>query len=508
MWANRATPFILITLAAGPAMADEPLSAIDWLSQSVATPATLPRPEPPVTRTAAPAPITVAPLAGPNPDHLGLVSAERAGLPRGLWGATPSPDLARLLRAQRPDTLPAMQALLTSVLIAELAPPADGDAQGALFLARIDKLLDLGALEPALSMLELQTKPRAEPFRRFFDVSLLLGEEDRACRVMRQTPQIAPTFPAQIFCLARSGDWSAAALSMRTGQTLGTIEPDMADLLARFLDPDLYEGEDDLPMPSRPSPLTFRMMEAIGQPIQTQGLPLAFAQSDLRSNSGWKARIEAGERLARTGAIQPNQLLGLYSEQQAAASGGVWERVKAVQALEAALDAGDGAALAENLPAAWELMRKVGLEVPFADLFGARLAAMGLTDGAGDLAFRIGLLSPDYERVALGRPGASGDEPLLIAVARGLAPAVQASDPMADAVGAAFTDDSLTDDMARLLQDGKQGEALLDAITMVGQGASGDPRDVTLGLSLLRRLGFEGPARRAGLQLLLLGQRG
>ena len=63
--------------------------------------------------------------------------------------------------------------------------------------------------------------PEPEPFRRWFDIALLIGREDRACDIMLETPQIAPTFPARIFCLARSGDWNAAALSLRTGETLG-----------------------------------------------------------------------------------------------------------------------------------------------------------------------------------------------------------------------------------------------------------------------------------------------
>jgi hypothetical protein len=499
-----------------PALAEAPLSAIDWLSQSVATPATLPRSmpgprpdEPPVTGSAAPNKITITPLTGPSLDSLGLVSATRAGLPRDLWGATPSSDLARLLRAERPETLPAMRALLYSLLIAELDPPVDSDPQGALFLARVDKLLDLGALDPAQSLLELVNKPGPEPFRRWFDVSLLIGEEDRACEVMRATPEIAPTFPARIFCLARGGDWNAAALSLRTGQALATIDPPTGDLLARFLDPDLFEGDPPLPMPARPSPLVLRMMEAIGQPMPTVTLPVAFAQADLRSNAGWKARIEAGERLARTGAIPPNRLLGLYTEQQAAASGGVWDRVIAIQALEAALDAGDREALAEALPAVWAQMEAQELEVPFADLFGARLAALALPGKAGTLAFRIGLLSEAYEKVALGHKPADSTEAFLAGVARGEGGQGTPPDQMGVAIAAAFDPAAKPGaTFAQLLAGKRLGEALLKAIDKVTLGVSGDLRDVTEGLVFLRHVGLESAARRAALELLLLERRG
>ena len=381
---------------AGAARAEEPLSAIDWLSRSVAEPPVAVAPLPGGTDPGAGA-ITVAPIAGTNIDAVGLLPPGAAGLPPELWGTTPTADLARHIRAERIDTLPAIQGLLYGLLLAELQPPADSDGSGTLFLARIDKLLDLGALDAALALLERTAPPRPEPFRRWFDIALLLGEEDRACALMRDNPQIAPTFPARIFCLARGGDWTAAALSLSTGAALGRIEPAMTELLTRFLDPDLAEAAEPLPPPARPSPLVLRLMEAIGQPLPTATLPVAFANADLRSNTGWKARIEAGERLARMGAIPANRLLGLYTEQRPAASGGVWDRVAAIQRLDTALTARDPVAVAAALPEAWGQMQAMELEVPFATIYGPALARMPLKGSAGALAFRVALLSEDFE---------------------------------------------------------------------------------------------------------------
>ena len=90
MWANR---FLILsvaaTLGAGAVRADAPLSAIDWLSQSVATPAPSGQalPSLPPTRPALkpqawqPGTISVAPIGAAGPDTLGLVPPERSGLP-------------------------------------------------------------------------------------------------------------------------------------------------------------------------------------------------------------------------------------------------------------------------------------------------------------------------------------------------------------------------------------------------------------------------------------------
>lgn len=507
----------LIVLFAFPAAAEDappPLSAIDWLSRSVATPAAMPKAgaslnEPPVTSNPMPGAITTRPLDTKTLDTIGLLPSHSTGLPRGLWGATPDADLVRMIQAERAEALPAVQSLLYTLLLAELDPPEDASGSGALFLARIDKLLDLGALDPALSMLEQVNPPSAEPFRRWFDIALLTGQEDRACTVMRDTPQVAPTFPARVFCLARGGDWNAAALSLRTGETLGYIEPDMARLLEHFLDPDLFEGEADLPPPARPSPLVLRLMEAIGQPMSTSTLPVAFAQADLRSNAGWKTRLEAAERLARTGAIQANQLFGLYTENAPSASGGIWARVSAVQDLDAALNSGDPAKIATALSAAWFEMTAVELEVPFASFFADRLAKAGLTGPAGTIAFRAALLSDGYEKAARTHVPATGEEAFLAGIALGKPAGLTPGDQMGVAIKSAFQPDAaLGEGYVRLKSDDRLGEGILKAIDDITEGARGDLRDVTGGLRFLREIGLETVARRAALELLLLERRG
>jgi hypothetical protein len=512
--AGLCLPLIVVLANAAAAEDAPPLSAIDWLSRSVATPAALPkadptRNEPPVTTNPMPGQITARSLNAQTLDTIGVLPTRTTGLPRGLWGATPEAELARLIQTERAEALPAVQSLLYTLLLAELDPPDDASGDGLLFLARIDKLLDLGALDPALSMLERVDPPSAEPFRRWFDIALLTGQEDRACTVMRDTPQVAPTFPARVFCLARGGDWNAAALSLRTGETLGYIEPDMARLLEHFLDPDLFEGEQDMPPPSRPSPLVLRLMEAIGQPMSTATLPLAFAQADLSSNAGWKTRLDAAERLARTGAIQANQLFGLYTESAPSASGGIWERVGVVQDLDKALDEGDPAKIATALSAAWFEMTAVELEVPFASFFADRLTKAGLTGPAGTIAFRAALLSDGYEKAARAHSPATGEEAFLAGIAIGKPEGQTPGDQMGVAIMTAFLPDTaLGEDYARLKADDRLGEGMLKAIDDITEGARGDLRDVTGGLRFLREVGLETTARRAALELLLLERRG
>ncbi len=513
---------LLVALGSGAAWAqgapeaqDAPMSAIDWLSNSVTTPADPaalrpdPAPdEPGVSDGAAVGQVSVTPLGRPVPDAVGILPASVTGLPNDLWGPARPADVARRFRAEPIDMLPALEDLLYTLLLAELSPPEAPDASGYdVFLARVDKLLELGALEQADALLARAGPENPDIFRRWFDVSLLLGTENQLCDVMRATPELSPTFTARVFCLARGGDWNAAVLTLGTGRALGFISPEDDALLARFLDPELFEGAPPLAPPSRPSPLIFRMFEAIGQPLPTTTLPLAFAQADLRANIGWKARIEAGERLARTGAVPPNQLLGLYTERRAAASGGVWERVAAVQALDQALKQNAPAAIAAALPPMWQQMQAVGLEVPMARIYGPALSRLELPPEAARIALIMGLLSDEYEAVAA-EAGPVEGLAVPLGVARGVTEGLSAKAGPAQAVLRGFAANAAPARLASLVESGRLGEAILRGLDLFTSGANGNLDEVTDALALFRTLGLEDTARRAALEYLLLERRG
>jgi hypothetical protein len=498
--------------------ADGPLSAIDWLSQSVTTPAgaavgtstpTTRRDEAPVTRGGGlPQSVATSTLGAPSADGVGLLGPAVTGLPRDLWGLGLESEIAARITAERADHLPALQALMMTVLLAEATPPVDQGGKGMLALARIDKLLAMGALDQAAAMLDLLGAADPQMFRRAFDVALLTGNEDKGCLMMRASPNLAPTFPARIFCLARSGDWNAAALTLRTAQALGYVTPEDDALLSRFLDPDLYEGDSLPALPATMTPLSWRMFEAIGEPQPTPPLPLAFAHADLRDAAGWKAQIEAAERLTRVGAIPPNTLLGLYTERLPAASGGVWDRVDAFQRFDTALRAGDPGAVAQSLSPVWDAMTAAELEVPFAILFADALARLPLTGAAGHTAFQVGLLSPGYEAIALARQPQSPREAFLIGLATGNLAGAVPQDSLGRAIAQAFVRPTLSPEFATLMDQRRLGEAVLLAIDRIGRGVQGDLSGVTDGLGFLHRVGLEDAARRTALELMLLERRG
>jgi hypothetical protein len=494
-----------------------PLSAIDWLSQSIAAPAgqtsggiAIAIDEPPVTGQggALPQPVATTALDGPAPDGVGLIQPKVSGFPQDLWGAGLTLEIAARLVAHPDDDLPALRQLFLTILLAEADPPVDAAGKGELLKVRIDKLLALGALEQASALIDAAGPSTPELFRRAFDVALLTGAEDRACEKMAAAPDLAPTVPARIFCLARSGDWDTAALTLHSAEALGEISADQAALLARFLDPDLFEGDPVPPAPDPVTPLDWVMFDAIGEPLATDSLPIAFSYAEISPRAGWKAQIEAAERLTRGGTIPPNVILGLYTERAPAASGGVWDRAAAFQKFESALASGDKTRVTASLPEVWARMQEAELEVPFAFLFGQKLIDLPLEGEAAAIALRVALLSPYLDAAARRMQPADAQEAFLVALAKGELAAVVPPDSMARAIAAAYRAPALPAEGEALLEGNRTGEAILLAIDSIGRGVQGDLRGVTEGLSLLRAAGLTSIARRTALELMILERRG
>ena len=488
-----------------------PLSAIDWLNESVDIPVQTGWPVSP--EGAGPLPeITMRPLDRPRPEAVGLFPASRAGLSAALWGNSTATDLAALIDALPDDTLPALRDLHLRLLLAEFLPPREEDGASdpsPLLRARMEKLFDIGALDQAGALLDAlePTDPALRLMR--FEIALLLGQEAAACAdVLTPAPASLPE-SAVIFCLARAGDWPAAEARLTRASIEGTLPPSEVALLVRFLD---IEDDTHEPAPppdpatlSRLSALDWAILEAVGDYVPSYHLPVAFAHADLRGTIGWRGQIEAAERLVRAGALPANRLLGLYTERTAAASGGIWERVRAVQALDAALAGGDAGAIGAALLRAWPQFLSGELEVPFALLYAPMLEPQRLSGAAAEAAFAIGMLSPDYETLALATEAPTGRQAALVAVARGLPP--PGNGALESALSEAFADPPpLSPAAAALLADDRAGEAALQALVALGNPV--DLRSLSESLGVLRAIGLEDTARRTALQLLLLERRG
>ena len=175
-----------------------------------------------------------------------------------------------------------------------------------------------------------------------------------------------------------------------------------------------------------------------------------------------------------------------------------------MQRLDLALGRHDAHAVARALPAAWAQVRAARLEAPFARLFAPRLTKLPLTGRAGAMAYQIGLLSPDYESVAKAAQGDLAAD-FLTGLALGEPNPAKARTAAEEAIAAAFASDApVPPGLTEAMQQGRLGEAILEAMRDYERAAAGELKWLAPALAAFRAVGLEDTARRAALQLMLL----
>ncbi len=480
----------------------QPLSAIDWFRQNLNEKVES-APEEETQQGVETTEIAVSILAPATPDSVGLISSAVSGFAPTIWTHSNSEDLGSVLSDLSVPRVPALSILLTRLMLTEAEGPQG--PSGDFLKARVDMLRRLGDVEPALALLE-RADPEAdsELFNQWADLKLLHGEDRELCDRLASKPDLTPGYDYMVYCLSRSGDWPTAATTLLAAEVLGELEPEMVLLLTRYLDPELFEGSAvEFRPDGRITPLQFRLMEGVGEPWPTSTLPLAYAHSDLRGFVGWRAQITAAERLARTGAVSENHLLGIYTANQPSASGGVWDRVASVQTLETSIDQDDVEGMELALEVAWSTFDDVGLRFVLANLYGDQLVNVAWSSQEmSALAHEAALLSRSYEGIADQHWPTNHRQAFLDALAIGNIAGTTYEGVLPDAIRKGFAS-SPSKKYTDLLVRDADGQALLEAISAVSAGRDSFPSDIADAIAVFRVLGLSDAARQFSLQLML-----
>ena len=496
-----------------PTWAETPLSAIDWLNQLRSkSENTLKQQdnsgrEPPNSPNVDLPNIEVSNLSEIRVDAVGLLPPSVTGLPLTIWRDSTTADLNRLLDDMTISSNPAIQSLLFRLLLAEGYAPYDSDDSFSFFLSRINKLVEYGAVEPALALLKRAAPLPAQLVPSLFELSMLSEEMSPACDQVLQLGGSYPEDGARIYCHARKGDWLTAQLMLEATAALGTIGLRQEALFHLFLETNAHDPiTAQLPPPIATTFLDFRLYEAIGEPISPSNLPRKFSVSDLSGDHGWKAQLEAAEKLKISGALADNRFLGIFTSRQPSASGGIWDRVALVQKFDNAVKQ-ESVLLAEAaLQELSENQNFATLAAPISRLFARNLVLFQLEQPEMVLAYKLALLTPDYETAAYQFKSVGGQNGVEIATAIGNFSTFKPRTALEETIYQGFVQPRIPYAIKTLLEQGKLGEVILTAIIQFYKGEAGDLQDMMDALSTLRLIGLEDTARRAILHHLIVYQ--
>jgi hypothetical protein len=441
-------------------------------------------------------------LSTSQPDAVGILTSAQTSIPQNFWGNGDARVIARLIEPYFDFTLHEITALWQRIALTEIDAPERVSEPGAILAARVGHLLNAGALDQAEALLNQAGSSTPELFQQTFDVGLLTGRAHTACANMLRNPSLAPSLKERVFCLARENDWAAAALTLTTAKSLRQIPELDAELLTLFLDPELFDESNPPPAPVPLTALDFIMREALAMPRSGQALPLAFLHQDLQRETGWRNQVIATERLVRSQALPPQQLIALYQEGKPSASGGVWVRVSAVQKLLRAIEGGQPEKISMALRTAYRDLNGVGLSFILADIAANDLEAMALTPSGDRTRFHLQLLHADYAELVTEFAPQTAADAFMKAIALGDTPQTANSD-MEEAIRAAFEGSTSSNSLIVDAKQGRMGEAILKSMTNLVRSRHRDPAAVETTIATLRIAGLEEEARRIAIQVML-----
>ena len=494
------TPFLMCG-SLGFAEGEPPLSAIPWLTESLSS--TAPSTRPNVMQSTKIESITVEVLREKARDGAGLLAPEITGFPLDLWKDASQSDISQRVAQIPYGGTPAVRSLFRQLMLAQSNAPKDAEIEDQVLLARLDRLLDIGALNEAQALIEHVGADTIALFRRWFDIGILTGQGEVVCGRLSQSPMLSPSRNVQVFCLATQKDWDAAATALTLGEGLGEIKTADADLLAFFLDASLLEEIDPPEIGNPLTSLEFLIRESVGLPRpDAANLPLAFLHAELGDYVPLRFRIEAAEALVQADVLPPSVLFASYREEAPAASGGVWERVAAIQDMDAA-DTGD--AIATALKKLDLEFRAPALRSAVAEeflLYLSDLPPASIPVEVHDQIAALLLLADAPERA---KTWISIESPKALRDAYSIAAQTYSGDSELETLLSSTTPEAyLTVAHQRLIEREQIGLALISALTLLGEDEDLETPDVLQALALLRATGQDKTARQTAVEHLLL----
>ena len=492
--------FFYFLLLGSPLVAESPLSAIDWLSKenSKFQRSILEIKNIDVEKTND---IQVSTLNSNEYQSIGLLPIYVTGIPTTIWRNSSFDDLEYSFKTMPTFSYSPMQELVYSLLLAEARPPLDEPSRYAFLEVRLEKLLNYGAVDPAIALIERASPVPEKMISLLFDISLLSSYNFPLCDPVLKNTEIKGLQAELIYCYARKGDWLTANLILKTEEVLGDLTDHEVSLLERYLEVDFnIDLNALLPPPESITPLEYRLYEAIGVPIPAEYLPIQFSQSDLSGENGWRAQVIAAERLSITGAIPENQILGIYTNHSPGVSGGIWDRVKVVKDLDAALDGKEN--FEEYFQNAWKVFKQTNQLTVFAKLFGLRVFEETLSPKSKKIAANLLLLTKNFKLTE----DFWDSSDIRFGLTTGDFSRVKVSDETEKIILQIFTEPSMPFLVEQKLNQGKLGEVILNALLQFEMGIEGNLKDLSESLSTLNLIGLETTARRAALTHLVLGK--
>ena len=295
---------------------DEGISTSKWLNSKIEDkPVFTVLPEKPKKYSAI-TKVEESSLGNVNLNSIGIISADNTTFPSNLWNRSDESLLAKKIIEMPDFELSSANKIFKRLLILDTEPPINAIGQknmGSLFLiSRIDRLIEMGAIDEAETILDYIKNPNYDLLRRKIDIASITGRLQGTCKQIRRHFNSTDILKYKIICLAREGDWNAAAILFSAGSTLKLFSSTDKKLLLNFLDPEINVKIGKEEMKINLSPINFYLFLSRGSLYNTKDLSPKYAYTLSSAGNNLLERIQSSEKLVRNFSMNSHHLFSLY----------------------------------------------------------------------------------------------------------------------------------------------------------------------------------------------------
>ena len=263
--------------------------------------------------------IVVDRLDSLDPDANGLLSEGQGGFPLNFWQGTEWALVSTLMpRMPAGSSSAVIRSLAERLLISRAAVPANKPVSASFIVLRVDRLLAMGRIRPALDLLKITSDERRDEnlARTRIEALFFDGNNAGACTAVQNARgQYTGLYwlQAQAFCLAISGDHTRAAL---IADLIRERDDEIEPVFFTAIDALAGARKDGAPALVAPMALHLAMMRAaklrVPAEVVQDGTVSVLRTVALSANEALDVRLIAAEKAFRAGALTGEQILKLY----------------------------------------------------------------------------------------------------------------------------------------------------------------------------------------------------
>ena len=343
-----------------------------------------------------------------NLNSVGIIPTNITGIDPNIWFGIDETILYQKFKSLSNLRFHSAQTFLKRILISETNPPISvpGFRQTGKFylLAKLDKLIKLGALDEAETAILQVPRNSRDLFERWAKIAFLTGRLTKLCETLKKNPGLTKELSIRIMCLVNQNDWNAAALTLSTAANLKLLNSNREKLLIYYLNPDLLSIKDLSWESQTLDEIDNFILRSAREPLTKETNKPEHKYLAFKNGLETFELVPVAEALAIQKSLNISSLFDIYRNSSIKGGNGFWQRVIAIKNLDLTLNRDNDKSVSIALNHTIKTMHSANLLSLFAVEYADRLSRFSspiysndFKDALAVILVLNGSLPPDWQ---------------------------------------------------------------------------------------------------------------